>query len=185
MKKLIAVALLSGFASTAALAADNGMYVVGSLGMTSNVSNVDTSMSFGGLLGYQIDRNFGVEGGYVSLLSKAAIKGLPTGVTGDVSSSGIAVAGTYTFPINNDFSVLGRLGFSSVSTTANASGKVGATPVSVSTSESSSGVLYGVAGQYNINQALALRAGLDFYNLTSNGSSGTAQNLNAAIVYKF
>ena len=179
--KLLALALLSGFAATPAMAADSGMYVVGSLGLTSNIQDVDPGVSFGGLFGYQINRSFGIEGGYVSLLNKAAVKGLPAGFSGDVSVSGLAAAGTYTFHINDRFSVLGRLGYSKLSSKWNASGP----GFSDSGTDSSSGVMYGAAGQFQITNALGVRAGIDFYKDNSGGNSGTANNLNAAVVYKF
>ena len=181
MKKILAATLLSAFVAAPVFAADNGIYVVGSVGSTSNIQDVDNAFSYGALVGYQFNRNFGVEGGYVSLGSKAKVKNLPAGTSGDISITGLAVAGTFTYPINDQFSILGRLGYNNLTGKAN----VSAFGLNVSASDTSSGVLYGAAGQYNLNANLAVRAGIDWYKQTSQGSSGTAMNTNASVVYKF
>ena len=181
MKNILAVALLAIIVEAPVFAADSGFYIVGSVGSTSNIQDVDTAFSYGALVGYQFNRNFGVEGGYISLGSKAKIKNLPADTSGDISITGLAVAGTYTYPISDQFSILGRLGFSNLKAKANAT----ANGFNFSASDTSSGVLYGAAGQFNLNNNLALRAGIDWYKQTSNGSSGTAINPNVSVVYKF
>lgn len=178
-KKLLAIALLSAIA-TPAIAADTGKYVVGSVGLTSGISDTDSGMSFGGLAGYQINPVWSVEGGYTSLVSDAGITA--AGVTGKVSLSGFEFAGVYTHPINDQVSALVRLGYASMTIKANVTA-----PVVVSTSDDVSGTLFGVAGQYQLNEQLAVRAGFNSYSLsTSSGASGESpNNFFAAAVYKF
>jgi OOP family OmpA-OmpF porin len=181
-KNLLLVALLSAIAAPA-FAADNGVYVVGSVGSTSNVSSTASGTSFSGLLGYQFDKNWGAEAGYVSLLNGAPVDTGTAGVTGKATLSGAEVAGVYTFPVSQQFSVIARLGYASMTAKADAT----SLGITLSTSATLSGTTYGLGVQYNLNEQFSIRAGLNGYNLKDNsGASGeTPNNVYVAVAYKF
>ncbi len=180
-KKFLAVALLSAFA-TPAFAADTGVYIAGSLGMTSNIKDVDSGMSFGGLVGYQFNKDWAAEGGYISLISKANINGLPAGGKATATLSGTEFAGIYNYQVNEQTSVLLRLGYAN--TTAKTEATLNGTPLNIADS-TLSGILIGVGVQYSLNQQLAIRAGFNSYDLKDSKTGEKPNNFYAAAVYKF
>ena len=97
--------------------------------------------------------------------------------------SGAEVAGVYTFPVSQQFSVIARLGYASMTAKADAT----SLGITLSTSATLSGTTYGLGVQYNLNEQFSIRAGLNGYNLKDNsGASGeTPNNLYVAVVYKF
>lgn len=180
-KNLLAVALLSAV-SASAFAADDGVYVSAALGMTSNIADVDRGMSYSALAGYQFDKNWSVEGGYVSLINKANVKNLGAGVTGKASLSGGEIAGIYNYPLSSQFSVFGRLGYASMTAKAEASSG----GITLSSSSNLSGLVAGLGVQYKATEQLGIRAGFNRYNLKNSGSTGeTPNNFYAAAVFKF
>lgn len=68
--------------------------------------------------GYSFNTNFGVEAGYVNL--GKLTEDLGSGVTGTVKGRALYVAGTYTLPVNDQFSVFGKLGITRNSIKASA-----------------------------------------------------------------
>src|SRR5437660_11656977 len=98
VKKKIAVLLAVSALSIPAYAADEGWYLIGSVGQTKfkdsadiappvTFDDTDTGFRLGG--GYMFNKNFGVEGTFVDL-GKATVKG-PAGFSGDGKASGVAV----------------------------------------------------------------------------------------------
>lgn len=194
MKKknvILAAILLAGTASSALAAetvssvfAAGNIYAVGSLGYTTSLDKVANAPSLAGLVGYQINSSWGVwgvEGGLVSLARNANTTGLAPTVVGQVKVIGLAVAGVYTHPINEHYSVLLRAGFSNLNSTET----LVSSTSSSSTSNTSNGVLYGIAAQYKLNQQIAIRAGLDRYNYSLRNNAGILNNFNVSAVYKF
>ena len=112
--RIVALIAIGILVSAAAIAQDNGFYIGGSGGQgrpsfdTAGAmpgTTVDNSNSaykvFGG---YQINKNFGVEGSYLSI----GTFHVSNGTTIDLYGWGIAAVGT--LPLANGFSLLGRLG---------------------------------------------------------------------------
>lgn len=180
MRRILAVTLLSSTFSFPIFAADNGFYSKIGFGKSSNVRSVDNSGSYDFSLGYQINRQWGVEGGYTSLFSDAAINTGVAGQTGKYKASAVTIAAVYTYPVSDQFSVLGRLGVHN--STESVTGSVGT--FSSAGSNTNSGVLYGLADQYNFFENGGIRIGYDFYNSNINGSNGTIRNLNFSLIAK-
>jgi hypothetical protein len=171
-KKLLALALLSTFAAPAVAAMDEGVYLVGLLGNTSNISNAEKGSSFAGLIGYQFSPLFSVEFGMTSLVDKANYLTPKTPGYGGVGSytstslAGSEFAAVIGVPLNEDFSILVRLGFASMERKDNPS------PAEVETSWK--GSVYGLGAQYMLpyefgfnggKLKIGLRAGFSKYNL--------------------
>lgn len=170
-KKLFAVALLSAVAAPAYAADDSGVYLVGELGKTANISNAESSPSFGGLIGYQFNSVFSVEGGMIALAEKAKYIVPPPGYLGAGTYTSTTLAGSefaavVGLPMTEDFSVLIRLGYASMERVDNPS------PAEVETSWKGSS--YGLGAQYmlphefglNGNRLkIGLRAGYSKYSL--------------------
>lgn len=177
MKKIITAALLLSTVVAApafAVEADK-IYVGAQLSSNSfgNCSGCGSTTGFGGLVGYTIDKNWAAEGSY-HLLGKSTFTG------GDATDSAMALHAVYTYPVNEQISVLGKIGFSSITEKVNSSGFPPFVPAT-STSSSSSGVSYGIAGQYSVNKQIGVRAGFDVYTV----SGGSINSMYVGGVYKF
>ena len=153
-KKVLLAALVAGFAAAPTLAlaqarggnADLGFYAGASVGQsTSDCGRIagcddkDTAYRIFG--GYKFHPNIAVEGGYSPL--------------GEISGSGIKaesnawdIVGVGSWPLGNNFSVLGKLGFynAEMKLSGAASGK-----------KTTTDLTYGVGGQYDFNRNLGLR----------------------------
>ena len=112
--------------------------------------------------GYNFDRHFGIEAGY-SNLGTYRVKdntGVPVGEFRATAFT-FALRGGNTF--SNGFSIFGKLGIASVKT------KYKAQPswtLTGGASQRSSGVVGGVAGQYNINETVGFRVSLEVIQFT-------------------
>lgn len=172
-----AVLLLSLFASGSALA--QGMYLYGAIGGTSanlKKSDIDSDLVSAGVtglassvdesdvgyklqLGYMINRNFGVEGGWVDLgkftYNASFIGG---SANGDIKASGFNIAGIGVLPLDNNFSLFGKLGTinAKVKASVSATGPGGAASGSASDTEWSPN--YGLGVMYNLSPKMAIRA---------------------------
>jgi hypothetical protein len=180
MKIILTVALLFTLTAFQAHAVDDGLYFYAQSGQSSNVKGAATGTSYGGIVGYQYDRNWRAEVGYTSLLSKVPLSTGNTAIKGYYSVTDIAGAVAYTFPVSTHFDLLGRLGLHMVSEKTTLEGP----GVFSSTSSSVLGPLYGIAVQYGFNRNFGLRAGMDFYNAKTNGASNTIENFNAGVFLK-
>jgi long-subunit fatty acid transport protein len=115
-----------------------GVYVVGNVGSTA-ITDLGSKIGFGGAIGYKINENFAVEAGAQSL-GKYTVAG------SDVSASALNVSVVGSVPLDPKFSVFGRLGYGSLTATANGS-----------SAADTNSVLYGAGVRYNLNQNLAIR----------------------------
>ena len=161
MKKIIIIAaLLSVFVAAPAVAADAaGIYA----GIKIGPSDVTGSpLGFGLYGGYNIDPgvtskittkvSFAGEAEYTNLGSNTTL-----GITYKASAIGFVVAATY--PINQQFSVIGKAGLARTAYDVTCPGCGAAWNNTTNTI----GLRAGAAGQYNLTQQVGLRAGLDFY----------------------
>ncbi len=171
MKKLLAVALLSAFAATPALAADAGGYVFADLG-AANLSNVP---------GYSNPGVFGFGGGYRFSPYVAAELGISafgdsTSVFGDRISLGSfhpAVVGI--LPLNYQFSLFGKLGLAFNSEHDSLYGDF-----------SQTSTYYALGAQLNFNRQVGMRAQFESFGDFDNFSpalSATAFSL--GVVFNF
>lgn len=148
MKKIAAVALLSALVSAPVAALD--MYIGASAGSAQiDVTGLDSSRTFSVLGGYSINSNFAAEVAFVNFGSADNV------VSGAiVKSSALSVSGVGSYPINNMFSLIGKMG-------------VALTKLEVTGSDSASktGLAFGVGAQYNLNNRIGIRAGYDVYNI--------------------
>lgn len=180
MKKILAVAILVAVTSAPAFAGETGFYVGANLGQATasgnlvsglNTSHSDTSYSVLG--GYQINKNFAAEVQYVDM-------GQLSQGSATAKTSGVAVSAVGILPINELFSVFGKLGISNTS--------VKATNPVLNATDGKTAVTFGFGAQYDINSALGIRAGYDRYSVgqaSPNGTDGTYAVISAGVVYKF
>lgn len=184
MKKIAAVVLLSAVVAAPAFAADEGFYAGVTLG--SGKPNVTPAAGaalsktskfiYGGLLGYQYNKNVATEVQYTGV-------GQATDAAGN-TAKGDALSLTMVgmLPLSDNFELLGKLGVASAKTTTAGAG-------ATNQGASRTGLTYGIGAQYNVNGNLGLRVGYDRYAVaTSNAgvkTNGNANVMTVAAVYKF
>lgn len=168
MKKLI-FALIAGATAMSAAHAE-GPYIglgVASADHTFNLGGASSTGSegykasakiFGGV---ELTPMFGIEAGYTDIRKSDhtfTVAGVPGTATSDGSRS--YLAGKATMPINEAFSVYGKLGAGYSKVNVNS-----ATPL-VSRSDSKTELYGAIGGQYNINQKVALTMEYERYGKT-------------------
>ena len=175
MKKILVASLLSSLFAMPAFAAAPGGYVAADLQNwsatnTAPFGNPGMGVRIGG--GYRFTPNVGVEVDYAQSGSSSAIGG----TTYKVSATQLAVVGTY--PINSQFDVFGKVGMSANKVSLSAG---------TCTNCSKTDVMFGVGGQYNINQQIGIRLQYESLGKASNTGTNdtTVSALSLGAVYAF
>lgn len=167
MKKLIFAVIAAAAAIGSAQAATPGPYVgvgVASADHTYKLpgtvgGNTDGFKASGKVFGgYEIDQTFGVEAGYTDF-RKSSHDYTQNGVPGRAESDGhsIYVAGKATAPINEQFSMFGKVGVANNKSTLTTSNAL------LNRSERKTELYAGVGVQYHLNQKVALTAEYERY----------------------
>jgi OOP family OmpA-OmpF porin len=160
MKKITIVALLSIWAATPALADNTGnFYVGGDLGSVtfSNSAGPNAPPDFpnpGAIRiagGYHFMPMFAVEAGL--LIIGDSTLSFP-GYTVTTKNSALQVAAVGTYPVSSSFDLFAKLGMSMNSNKLTGTGLVSF----INSSTTSTTLMFGIGGQYNINQHFGIRA---------------------------
>jgi len=115
--------------------------------------------------GYTVNPNFAVELGYTDLGNVASVI--------DFSTFEASAVGIY--PINDQFSVYGKLGLASTKEEA------------LGVSATRSALTFGLGGQFNVNQSIGVRLGWDRHSFgdTTNFTEGDSDLVSVAALFKF
>ncbi|WP_395703485.1 outer membrane beta-barrel protein [Aquabacterium sp.] len=176
---LLSISLLGTAATLPAQAADKQTgYIGGAIGRSSfnahdlNLPNTggderDTAGKLYG--GYQFNETFGIEGGYVRLgkFSERVTLGSGNTVTQEGRARSLYLAGTARLPLNEQFSLNGRLGLSA--------GRVSGSnilPTGSQMTGSTYSTMLGVGAEYKVSQYVALTLDFDHYGRLSDKISG-------------
>ena len=198
LKKIACAVALLGVGSTfivpAALAApataESAFYVGGSVGQTKyksppsggDITYFDTKdTGYKAYGGYQINQNWGVEATYFDL-GKFNFDGV--GFNGSIKASAYGLAGVYTAPISNGFSVFGKLGLVRNELKLSASDIVG----NHDSKGSKTGANFGFGAKYDFTPNLAVRAEWERLNKFENRVDDLRTNidfLSTGITFKF
>jgi OOP family OmpA-OmpF porin len=170
---LISIAALSvpsiSMAQTSTPAADSGWYVGGNIGQ-SDVDELNaTDTSFKVLGGYQINRHFAVEAGYIDF-GKATSGGT------NFKGNAFELVGVGLLPLSNQFSLYGKLGFAR--TEGEGSNAFG------SEKENSTEITYGFGVQYDLNRNIGIRGDWQIYPDVGDGRSDVTV-LSVGVIYRF
>lgn len=175
MKKILVASLLSTLFAAPAFAAVPGAYVAldlqnWSATNTAPFGNPGMGLRIGG--GYRFTPNVGVEVDYGQSGNSSSV----FGTTYKVTATQLAVVGTY--PINPQFDVFGKVGMSANKVSLSAG---------TCTNCSKTDVLFGVGGQYNINQQVGIRLQYESLGKATNTGTNdmTASTLSLGAVYAF
>lgn len=196
MNKVLFAILLSGW-TTSAWA--TGAYFAASGGMANTrfdtVANgmeddVTHPLSFGGALGYAINKYVAVEAAYFNLGRLTYVRSTAPQVRRGIESAALSVSAVGMYPVGRQFSVLGKLGIarSTSKTSLEWCSSCGVLPPeSVNT-----GLSYGLGFQYDATDAIGIRFSLDIYRLGESNdpgankvSLGTASVGSVAVLCRF
>jgi OOP family OmpA-OmpF porin len=134
--------------------------------------------------GYEFNQNWGVEGGYANLgKMRNVYNESGISVATAVKSYSLYVAGTGTLPLNDQFSLFGKLGLAtnhvSVSATATAAGGSG----SATATDSKSGLMFGVGAAYAFTKNVALT--MEYEDFGKSSGDVKAQMWSLGVRFKF
>jgi len=208
MKKLAIMVLLAATASASAFAGD--LYVVASIGRSDfdmQKSDIDDAIRAAGVtginssfdqydtaykvqVGYQFTEYFALEGGYVDL-GKSKYSGSFSGGNGhgDIKASGANIVAVGILPLNESFSVFGKLGLinAKVDSTVSVSGPGGS--ASASTSSTKGRANWGFGATCHLSRQFAVRIEYEQFNKLGDDNTAPkkfdAMLVSAGAVYKF
>lgn len=207
MKKFIFLSIFAASAAAPALAGD--VYVAASVGqssidvnqgrldgllrsagavaVSSSVNKTDTAYKI--QMGYQFNPNIAIEGGYIDLGNTKYSASFTGGnASANSKAAGLNIAALGILPINESFSVFGKLGMinAKVETTVSANGPGGAASASASSTNWKPN--YGFGATYNVNKQFGIRAEYEqFSKLGDANKTGEADVnlLSVGLSYKF
>jgi len=202
---LVAAAVI---ASPFAVAADPGWY--GGLSVGQSRATIDDARITGNLLGngftaasivdddrdtgyklfggYQINKNFAVEGGYFNLgkFGFTATTVPPGTLTGNIKLQGLNLDAVGILPVTAKFSVFGRAGlaYAQARDTFTRTGAV--TVTNPNPSKNDTNYKFGVGLEYALTDALGLRAEAERYRINDAvGNKGDVDLFSLGLVYRF
>jgi OOP family OmpA-OmpF porin len=168
-------------------ALDTSLVSAGAVGVSSSVNKNDTGFKL--LLGYQINPNLAIEGGYVNL-GKASYQATFTGGTAvaSVKASGPTISAVGIMPVNDSLSLFGKLGVinGKVEAYVAATGPGGAASAAISPSKWRPSV--GIGASYNVNKQFGLRMEYEHFNKLGDANTIGESNVNlftVGAVFKF
>ena len=150
---------------------DAAIVALGVRGVSSTMSN---GTSLAGGVGYSFGDNFAVEAAYFNsgtLTYSATATNLSTTISTDIKITAMQIAALGNFPINEKFSLFGKLGYSWATTDQTA--RFGT--VTTSTSAQKNSVGYGAGVIYKVSDQFSVRAGWEVYASDLSGFSLGAQ----------
>lgn len=190
-KQLLFLALSTILGATSVQAADTGFYLGGSFGQAkmSDFSGSDVDAVFASVgvtsrsttdtkddgwkvfAGYRIMKYLAVEGAYTNLGEASSRSVVTAPVPGTLNISAEAEAWSLSMlgilPLNDKFSLFGRLGFNTWNVDVKATG-TGSGATTFNYDDKGTDVLYGVGASYHFTPNLNLRAEWERYNLDGN-----------------
>jgi OmpA-OmpF porin, OOP family len=169
-KRLVASLLLS-LAAASASAVEQGPYAFlngGISSWSSDSATDDSGFGFKGGIGYRLNRNFSLEGGY-AYLGKTDLKG-----GGDAKSSGFIADVVGQYPVNNLFDAYGRLGMYF--------GNNKATGVDSKTKMT---IKFGLGAEYKVHSNATIVGEWDHYSVKYPGETATVNLFTAGVRYAF
>lgn len=197
-KNILVLALLSAIATPAL--ADNtgtfyGAFDVGQSkikgacnGLLAGWSCKDTASAIRIAAGYQITPVWGIEASY-SEYGAAKFSGplLTATINSETKLNGFAIHAIGTLPVNDAFSLFGKLGIASTSAKASGTSSNPAVVSIVSAETSNTNASFGIGAQYAITNKVALRAQYDDFGSVGNSNTGKSKVtlISAGVVFWF
>lgn len=132
---------------------DAALVGAGATGLRSSMSNSSTGYKAG--LGYQFNPNFAIEGSYVDVGSfKYSATTTNVGaINAEAKGSGLNFSALGIAPINDNFSVFGKVGYTSLTVKSSAA----VAGISVNGSEDKNSASFGFGGIYKLTDKVGVR----------------------------
>jgi len=158
---------------------------------TTGISNDDRATGYKLFAGYQMSRNFAVEGGYFDLgeygfVATTAVPNAGT-LSGNIKLRGINLDLLGIMPVSDKFSVFGRVGvnYAQARDTFSSTGLV-PPPANPNPSKREANYKYGFGLQYDFTEALGMRAEAERYRINDAvGNRGDITMASLGLVYRF
>jgi Outer membrane protein beta-barrel domain len=200
----IAAVIAGLMAASTALAGDDGMYLLAGVGKpiagdggqstidnlvataggTGFSSSMSTPTTYKVQVGFQLDENLALEGGYIGsqTVNYSATGGNLNGAVSSTSRiSGWNLTGIGALPLGQGFSLLGKLGFANMQELASAK----ATGFTDFTSGAKLDITYGVGVKLDLAKGFFVRLDVDRYDLGSANASSLSTVAMLGLGYKF
>ena len=162
--------------------------LLGSGFTTTSISDDDRDTGFKLYGGYQINKNFALEGGYFNL-GKFGFTAttVPAGtLKGDIKLQGLNLDAVGILPINQKFSAFGRAGVNYAQAKDSFSGTGLVNVTNPNPSKREANYKFGVGLQYNFTESLGMRAEAERYRINDAvGNRGDIDLLSVGLVYSF
>jgi OOP family OmpA-OmpF porin len=175
---LVAVTGVLAAPACFAQAQDDGFYICAHFGQSDikELDETDTALKF--IAGYQFNRNFALEGGYIDLGS-VTISG--PGGSATFESTAFELVGVGSLPLADRFSVYGKFGFYRADSELNFNLVVLG---SGSASETNTDITFGVGLRYDFTRNLGLRAEWQRYGDVGDGATDV-DVMSVGLIWKF
>jgi OOP family OmpA-OmpF porin len=155
---------------------------------TTSISDDNRDTGFKVYAGYQFNKNFALEGGYFDLgkFGFTANTSGPGTLNGNIKISGVNLDVVGTAPINERFSVFGRIGINYADAKDSFS-VTGAVPLAnPSPSKHDTNYKFGLGIQYAFSPVLAMRAEAERYRVNDAvGNKGDVDLWSLGLIYRF
>jgi len=162
--------------------------LLGSGFATSSISNDDRDTGYKLFLGYKYNRHFAVEAGYFDLGQFGfAATTVPAGtLNGTIKIKGVNLDAVGILPINEKFSVFGRIGVAYAEAQDSFSGTGAVNVLNSNPSKREANLKYGGGLQYDFTPSLGMRFEAERYRINDAvGSKGDVDLLSLGLVYRF
>src|SRR4051812_10191861 len=153
-----------------------------------SISDDENGFGFKVFAGRQFNKYFGVEGGYVNLGEFGyQLNTTPAGsLNGNIKIQGLNVDAVGTWPVTEQFSVLGRVGATYLQSRDNFSGNGAITVTDSNPKKDYGSYKAGVGVQYAFTEALAMRGEIERYRINDAvGNWGYTDMFTLGVVYRF
>jgi OOP family OmpA-OmpF porin len=174
---------------------DDPRIVSGLLGQgftTTSINDDNRDTGYKVFAGYQFNKNFALEGGYFDLgkfgftAATTSASLLPGTLNGNIKLSGVNLDAVGTAPINERFSVIGRLGINYAEAKDSFSGTGAVSVADPSPKKHDTNYKLGVGVQYAFSPLWALRAEAERYRVNDAvGNKGDIDLWSLGLTYRF
>jgi OmpA-OmpF porin, OOP family len=161
---------------------------------TAGTSKDETDTGYKIFVGYRFNQNFAVEGGWTDFgkfnVSQRFTVPAGSSVNASFKASGVHVDAVGIWPLQNNFSLFGKVGgiYTEMKTSLSTSGGIAFVPgVNTSPKKSELNLKLGLGAQYDINQSIGVRAEWERASKVGDSSTGEADIdlLSVGLVYRF
>ena len=139
--------------------------------------------------GYEFNRNFALEFGYANLGEATASGNVPpfTNVNARFETTAFDLTAVGILPLNNQFSVFGRIGLYRAETDLTGSATLGSVVIPVSEGESNMDLTFAVGARFDITRNFSIRAEWQRYQDVGGGDTGEADVdvMSIGLMYRF